>query len=114
MNKVILVGRIERITKLDKITLATICTHEHGKYEYIPVKIFNKEFFDRYFYPQKWCTIEGHITVNEYNGKYTTEIIADNIQFTGNATAEDKEIQNIYKEADAILKDNSFNNQIEA
>lgn len=105
MNKVILVGRIERIAKFDNATFATICTHAHGHYEYIPVKIFNKEFFNRYFYPQKWCTIEGHLHVNEYQGKYATEIIADNIQFTGNATEEDKEIQRIYKEADEILRD---------
>lgn len=100
MNKVVIVGRIERITKLDKVTLATISAHSHGHYEYIPVKIFNKEFFDRYFFPQKWCTIEGHIKVNKYEDKYTTEIIADNIQFTGDANDADREIQRIYKEHD--------------
>lgn len=103
MNKVIITGRIERINKFDNATLATICTHDRGHYEYISVKIFNHEFFNRYFYPQKWCSIEGHIHTSRYNDKYTTEIIADNIQFVGTATDEDKEIQRIYKEADEIL-----------
>lgn len=104
MNKVILVGKIARINKCENITLTTICVHERGHYEYVPVKIFNNEFFNRYFFPDKWITIEGHIKINEYKGTYQTEIIADNISFTGEANDADREIQRIYKEHDEEMK----------
>lgn len=111
MNKVILVGKIERIVKYENVTLTTICVYQNGHYEYIPVKIFNNEFFNRYFFPDKWCTIEAHVSVNGYNNKYETEIIADNILFTGEAKEADREIQRIYKEHDAEMKNNPLNNQ---
>ena len=103
MNKVILVGKIKRINKCEKVTLITICVHERGYYEYIPVKIFNTEFFNRYFFPDKWCTIEGHLKITHHNDLYSTEIIADNISFTGEANDADREIQRIYKEHDAQM-----------
>lgn len=96
MNKVVLVGKISNINHLDKVSYITVCTYHNGTYQYIPVTVFKSEFFKKYFYEQKWCTIEGHINVNKYKDQYKTEIIADHINFTGEATEIDKTIQEVY------------------
>lgn len=95
MNKVIITGKIKRITILDKVIYATVTTYKKGEYEYIPVTIFSVEFFKKHFYEGKWVSIEGHIHVNKQNEKYITEIIADDILYCGEKTETDDLIQQV-------------------
>lgn len=102
MNKVIITGKITRIKPFEKVTYATICTRSNNEYEFIPVTIFNTDFFNRYFYEKKWITVEGHIHINQYENNYTTEIIADNLHFAGDSSEVDKGISDLIKQAKGI------------
>lgn len=89
MNKVHLNGKITDITTLDKVIYITIlCRNASGKGEFIPVTVFNTNFFNRYFYKDKWITIVGHAQMNGHKkDEYKKlEIIADEIYFSGDAT----------------------------
>lgn len=102
MNKVILNGKIIRVKEFETVTYFTICVRTGKEYEYLPVTTFNTTFFKRYFEPGKWICVEGHIHTNEYNGTYNTEIIADTLQFSGDASDIDKEVAQIFRDADSI------------
>ena len=97
MNKVLLNGKIIRVKPFEKVVYTTICVRDGKNYEYIPVTIFNVEFFTRYFHIDKWISIEGYIHTNEHSGKYTTEIIAEKIGFSGDANEMDKAIADIFQ-----------------
>lgn len=102
MNKVILNGKITRINECEKVIYFTICVRSGSEYEYIPVTTFNTTFFKRYFEQGKWACIEGHLHINDYNGTYTTEIIADTLHFSGDASDIDKEVAEIFRQADEL------------
>lgn len=104
MNKVILTGKIIRETRKDNVTFITIMTRSRKEYEYISVIIFNKEFYNKYFHKDKWISIEGHIHINEHNNTYSTEIIADNISFVGDATEMDTAISEYYKKGGEVIE----------
>jgi single-stranded DNA-binding protein len=88
MNSVILNGKIIDITTLEKVVYITIlCNNGKSEGEFIPVTIFNTEFFNKYFYKGKWISILGHIHMNRHD-KSThkkAEVIADQIYFSGDA-----------------------------
>ena len=98
MNKVIINGKITNVKPFDKVIYATICSRTGKDYEFIPVTIFNIEFFKRYFYVGKWISLEGHIHVNKHNDEYNTEIIVDEMHFVGDANELDSKIAEIFKE----------------
>lgn len=87
MNKVHLNGKIIDITTLDKVIYITLlCRNGRRESEFIPVTIFNTEFFNRYFYKDKWISIVGYIHMNNHGEKYKKmEIIAEEILFSGDA-----------------------------
>lgn len=95
MNKVLLNGKITSIRTLDKVIYVNILCHGQAGPEFIPVTIFNTKFFNRYFYKGKWISIEGHIHINAHKiGEYgKPEIIADQINFSGDAAAVDKFVE---------------------
>lgn len=95
MNNVTIVGKIKRMTLFDKVVYITVCASRRGEYEYIPVTVFQVDFFKRNFYEGKWIAIEGHVHINQQNGKYITEIIADNISFCGELTETDEYIKQL-------------------
>lgn len=98
MNKILINGKITRVKPFEKVIYATICTRTGNEYEFIPVTIFNTEFFKRYFYVGKWIAIEGHIHVNQHNDNYTTEIIVDEMNFSGDANEIDSKIAKVLRE----------------
>lgn len=98
MNKVIITGKIIREQRNDNVTFITIMTRSRKEYEYIPVIIFNNEFYNKYFRKEKWISVEGHIHINLHSQTYTTEIIADHIFFVGDATETDIAISDYYKQ----------------
>ena len=98
MNKILINGKITRVKPFEKVIYATICTRTGNDYEFIPVTIFNTEFFKRYFYVGKWIAIEGHIHVNQHNDNYTTEIIVDEMNFSGDANEIDANIARVLRE----------------
>lgn len=102
MNKVILNGKITRINECEKVIYFTICVRSGNEYEYIPITTFNTIFFKRYFETGKWICVEGHLHTNNYNGTYTTEIIADSLNFSGDANDIDKEVAEIFRQADQL------------
>lgn len=104
MNKVIITGKIIRENRQDKVTYTTIMVRSRKEYEYIPVVVFNTDFYNKYFRKDKWISIEGHIHINEHNGIYTTEIVADEIYFIGDPTEIDNTISEFYKEHAEELK----------
>lgn len=97
MNKVIITGKIVRDVRKDNVTFTTIMVRTRKEYEYISVIIFNNEFYNKYFWKDKWISIEGHIHINEHSGTYSTEIIADDIFFVGEPTEIDSAISDFYK-----------------
>lgn len=97
MNKVIITGKIIRDVRKDNVTFVTIMVRSRKEYEYISVIIFNNEFYNKYFWENKWISIEGHIHINQHNDTYTTEIIADDIFFVGEPTEMDTVISEYYK-----------------
>lgn len=88
MNVVTLNGKIIDIRTRDKVVYVTLLCH-NGKTsgEFIPVTIFNTQFFNRYFYIGKWISIKGYVHMNGHdkNQYKKMEIIADEIYFSGNA-----------------------------
>lgn len=102
MNKIILNGKITSVTTLDKVVYISVLVHTKGGGEFIPVTIFNTDFFNKYFYKGKWICIDGHVQMNkmakghEY-GKL--EIIADDIHFSGNLDDFDKFVNEQYAQA---------------
>lgn len=98
MNKVIISGKITDVKPFDRVIYVKICTRTGKEYEFIPATIFNTEFFKRYFYVGKWITIEGHVHVNKHEDKYTTEIIVDEMHFSGDANEIDTKIAEIFRE----------------
>jgi single-stranded DNA-binding protein len=102
MNKVILNGKITRINECEKVIYFTICVRSGNEYEYIPITTFNTIFFKRYFEQGKWICVEGHLHTNKHNGTYTTEIIADSLNFSGDANDLDKEVAEIFRQADEL------------
>lgn len=102
MNKVIITGKIIRIKTFEKVIYATICTRTNGEYEFIPVTIFNTDFFKKYFYEKKWITVEGHIHINQHENNYITEIIADELHFTGDSNEVDKALVDLINQAKGI------------
>lgn len=107
MNNVILNGKITQMTVCDKVAYITICTRNKHGYEFVPVTTFNVEFLKRYFHIGKWICIEGYIHVNKHNEQYITEIIAETLNFSGEASELDKEVERILNEAQTI----DFTNQ---
>lgn len=95
MNNVTIVGKIQRMTLLEKVVYITVCSCRRGEYEYIPVTVFQVDFFKRNFYEGKWIAIEGHLHINKQNEKYITEVIADNISFCGTLTETDEYIKQV-------------------
>ena len=102
MNKVILNGKIIRVNECENVIYFTICTRTGKEYEYIPVTTFNTTFFKRYFEQGKWICVEGHLHTNKYKETYTTEIIADQLNFSGDASDIDKEVAEIFRTADEL------------
>lgn len=102
MNKVILNGKIIRVKEFENVTYFTICVRTGKEYEYLPITTFNTTFFKRYFEVGKWICIEGHIHTNEHKGTYNTEIIADQLNFSGDASDIDKEVAEIFRQADEL------------
>lgn len=98
MNEVIIAGKIVREKRLDKVTYCTICARTGKEYEYITVVIFSTDFYNKYFYNNKWILVRGHIHINQKDKEYATEIIADDISFIGNPTESDQYITQFYKE----------------
>lgn len=98
MNKIILSGKITNTNVLDKVVYCTVCTRTRDNYEYIPVTIFQTEYFKNNFYEGKWITIEGHIHINKHDNKYVNEIIVDNMEFCGAKTQTDKDIEQAKKD----------------
>lgn len=98
MNKVIISGKLTDVKPFDNVIYAKICARTGKDYEFVPVTIFNTEFFKRYFYVGKWISVEGHIHINKYQNQYITEIIADEIHFTGDASELDAKIAEVFKE----------------
>jgi len=84
MNQVNICGKIIRINNRGKVAYATIAVKTSAdNVEFIPVTIFQAEFFLTHFHEKKWIGITGHVHVNGREHKYSTEIIADNIYFIG-------------------------------
>ena len=84
MNTVNLCGKIVRIKEMPKVTYVTIAIRGgKGATEFVPVTVFQTEFFSKYFEEKKWIGILGHIHVNNESHGYSTEVIADNIYFVG-------------------------------
>lgn len=84
MNTVNLCGKIVRIKEMPKVTYVTIAIKgSRNVTEFVPVTIFQTDFFSKYFQEKKWIGILGHIHVNNESHGYSTEIIADNIYFVG-------------------------------
>lgn len=102
MNKVILNGKITQIKEFDKVTYFTVCVRHNKEYEFIPVTTFDTIFFKRYFEVGKWICIEGYMHINKHNEKYSTEIITENINFSGDASDIDKEVASIFRESKKI------------
>lgn len=98
MNKVILNGKIANVKLLDKVIYCTLCCRTEKDYEFVPLTIFNIEFFKRYFYQGKWMAVEGHIHTNKHNNEYKTEIIVDEMHFSGDASETDTKIAEIFRE----------------
>ncbi len=98
MNTVIINGKITDVKPLEKVIYAKICARTGKDYEFIPVTIFNTEFFKRYFHVGKWIALEGHIHTDKHNGEYKTEIIVDEMHFSGDANEIDAKIAEIFKE----------------
>lgn len=98
MNKVILTGKIQRIKEFEKVIYATICVRQGSTYEFVPVTIFQTDFFKRYFYEKKWIQIEGHIHINNHENRYETEIIADEMNMIGEISEEDRMVEEAFKE----------------
>lgn len=92
MNNFNIVGKIKRITQVnDKVSYMTVCVrHNANQYEFLDVVCFNPEFINKYFKPDKWVGVTGHIHNNatEKDGKkiYKTELIGDNFFFCGDNT----------------------------
>lgn len=93
MNQVLLNGKIIDIRTLDKVVYITLLCHNgRSEGEFVPITIFNTNFFNRYFYKGKWMSVLGHIHMNGHD-KTThkkPEIIADEIFFSGDAQEVDK------------------------
>lgn len=103
MNKVIITGKIVRdYRESEKVIYATICTWSGKSYEFIPVTIFQVDYYKRYFYKEKWITIEGYIHVNKRGEEYETEIIASNLYFAGEMSDTDKLVNEYYNEKNTM------------
>lgn len=107
MNKAIINGKITQLNICEKVAYMTICARNKNGYEYIPVTTFNVEFLKRYFHIGKWICIEGYIHTNKYKDQYITEIIAESLNFSGDMSELDKEVERILNEAT-----DTTNNQI--
>ena len=90
MQNVSIVGKIIRKWEGEKVAYITIaCKQSKDVVEFIPVTVFQTDFLKQYFPEKKWIGITGHIHVNEREGKYFTEIIADDLHFVGDKPAEE-------------------------
>ena len=98
MNKVIINGKITNVKTLDKVIYINVLVHNKQGGEFVPVTIFDTDFFNKYFYKGKWINIEGHVKMNNHKeGEYAKlEIIADQIHFTGNLTEFDQFVNEQY------------------
>ena len=98
MNKVIINGKITNVRTLDKVIYINVLVYNKQGGEFIPVTIFDTDFFNKYFYKGKWINIEGHVKMNDHKkGEYARlEIIADEIHFTGNISEIDQLVNEVY------------------
>lgn len=92
MNQVNLCGKIIRIHEKGKVTFVKLAIRSgRSDTEFIPVTVFQTEFFKKYFHPGKWLGVRGHIHVTGEEHGYTTEIIADDLYFIGDKLSEEQE-----------------------
>lgn len=88
MNKVLLTGKIRKIYKpAHNVIFVTVHCKDSRNSEFLDVTVFQTKFFERYFCEGMWISITGRMHKNAKNG-YKQEIIAETIDFAGDAKEE--------------------------
>lgn len=99
MNNFNILGKIQRvnISKTQKNAFVTILVKPNkDTAEFITVTSFNPLFVAKYLRKDKWIACTGHIHINKFDDKYTTELIVDNFYFVGTPSDFDRELNEIY------------------
>ena len=111
MNSVILIGRLAKDpemsftpntqTAVTRFTLAVDRPKRQGEdngADFIRITVWGKqaESCDRYLRKGRQCAVMGRIQTGSYKGKsgdtvYTTDVVADRVEFLGKAEAEPKQ-----------------------
>lgn len=109
MNNVILIGRLTKDPELSYTTSQTaLCkftiavdrqSKEEKTADFIRIVVWGKqaENCDRYFFKGKQVAVNGRIQTGSYKDKdgktvYTTDVIANNVEFLGGKTEEKAEL----------------------
>lgn len=128
MNKVILMGRLtrdpevrytqgEKEMAVGRFTLA-VDRKARGETDYIPCVAFAKwgEFTEKYLHQGIKIVLEGRIQTGSYTNRegkrvYTTDVVADNIEFAESKAASEKNRQQRQQDApEPMTGDDGFMN----
>lgn len=90
MQSTIIVGKIIRMHKGEKVSYITIaCREGKESVEFIPVTVFQTEFINKHFHEGKWIGVKGKIHINKHNNSYDMEIISEDLFFVGEKPQEE-------------------------
>lgn len=99
MNRISLVGRVQEVRELPKVTFVTVRCRTGSQSEFLDIVLFEKQadFFRRWFKGGSWIGVTGHLkkSTREKDGKRVSElsIIADNLEMVGPPPQEPQEPQ---------------------
>ena len=117
MNRIVLIGRLTKDpelgytpntqTAVSKFTLAVNRAKKDDGADFIRITVFGKqaESVSRYMKKGSQCAIEGRIQIGSYDGKdgnkvYTTDVIADRVEFLGGG---EKPKETTFTEEDEVV-----------
>lgn len=123
MNSVTLIGRLTKDPELNytpntqtamcRFTLAVDRPKKQGEdngADYIRITVWGKqaETCDRYLSKGRQCAVMGRIQTGSYKSKngdtvYTTDVVADRVEFLGRAEAEPKQSQDPSVTAEDVM-----------
>lgn len=84
MNKVILTGKVVRVSSREKVAYLTLSVRTNKTYEYIDVTTFSVEFVKKYIAPEDYITVCGYIHVNGKEHGYKVDIIGEDFSLLPN------------------------------
>ena len=77
MNKVILSGRVVRISSREKVAYLTLSVRTNRAYEYIDITTFSVEFVKKHITPEDYISVCGYIHINGKEHGYKVDIIGE-------------------------------------